>query len=113
MKKLNYSPAANHHPGWLKLLFILVFFGTFFLTGSLTFSYFNHQLAYIGIPIGFVGGWYVAYYGLYGLYQKFSDTSMDEFYDQAEKRDKEKKSMEHFKKLQEMSKKIREKDKKK
>ena len=113
MQKLYYSPFANHHPQWLKFLFILIFFGTIFLTCSFTFTYFDNQLGFIGIPIGFVGGYYIAYYGLYGLYVNFSNTSMDKLYDKLEKKEEDKRSMEYMKKLQEMSKKIKNKDNKK
>ena len=110
MKKISYSPAANHHPGWLKFLFLLIFFGTTLLVNSFTHDYFQNSTAYIGIPIGLVSGYYIAYFGLYGFYVKFSDVSKDDLFEQLEKKETEKKQMEEVKRLQEMSNKIREKD---
>ena len=70
-------------------------------------------MGYIGIPIGFVSGYYIAYYGLYGLYVKFSDISKDDLIEYLEKKELEKKHKEDFKRLLEKSNKIREKDKNK
>ena len=113
MKKLNYSPAADHHPGWLRFIFIVVFVGTLFLVCAFTFNYFDNHAAFLGIPVGFFAGYYIAYYGLYGLYQKFSDTSRDTVYDELEKKDQERKKLEEGRRLQELSKKIQENEDKK
>ena len=53
---------APHHPGWLKFLNFLVFVGVLYFCCSISFTYFNDVRAYLGVPIGFVGGYYISYY---------------------------------------------------
>jgi hypothetical protein len=108
MKDINYSPFANHHPGWLRFVFGLIFLGSFFLISSLSLGYIKHAAGYLGIPIGFVSAYYISYYGLYGLYEKFSNTSNDVLFEKLEKIEHEKKQMKEAYRLLEMSKKIRE-----
>ena len=76
---------APHHPGWLKFLNILVFVGVLYFCCSISFTYFNDVRAYLGVPIGFVGGYYISYYVVYGLYKRFSDISKDGLYRELEK----------------------------
>ncbi len=85
MKKIDYIPSAAWHPFWLKLLYLFIFGGVLYFCCLISFTNFNDVRAYIGIPIGFVGGYYISYYVMYGLYKRFSDISKDDLYRELEK----------------------------
>ena len=80
-----YKPAGDQHPFWLRCLFIIVWVSVMYICCAVSFAYFENHAAYFGIPIGFVGGYYIAYYGMYGLYKTFSDVSKDLLYKELEK----------------------------